>query len=106
MKKVTMTYGEMKKRFIAAESKGEHLTGYIVFTSDSFTDEYSLESRTYEVSSMNKAFMPNMGGYSIFASALDGSDPWVRIERYMAQEKGGPDGWKVEYCYTLKEDNQ
>ena len=51
------------------------------------------------VSSDNKAFQPNMGGYSIFASSIDGSDPMVRLESYMAAEKGGKDGWKVERCY-------
>ena len=58
-----------------------------------------LESRTYRVSSDSKAYRPNMGGYSIFGWALDGSDPGVRLEAYMAAEKGGPSGWKVDYCY-------
>ena len=51
------------------------------------------------MSSDNKAYRPNMGGYSIFGWAIDGSDPGVRLERYMAAEKGGPNGWKVDYCY-------
>ena len=72
---------------------------YIVFSSDSFEKSYSEEARTYVVSSDNKAFQPNMGGYSIYASSLDGSDPMIRLERYMAAEKGGKDGWKIERCY-------
>lgn len=40
-----------------------------------------------------------MGGYSIYASSLDGSDPCVRLEAYMADEHGGKDGWKIERCY-------
>lgn len=40
-----------------------------------------------------------MGGYSIYASAIDGSDPMVRLENYMAAERGGEDGWKIERCY-------
>ena len=40
-----------------------------------------------------------MSGYSIFGWALDGSDPGVRLEAYMAAEKGGANGWKVDYCY-------
>ena len=95
-----MSYLEMKKRFREAENnRSGHLTGYIVFSQDSFTKPYSLESRTYVVSSDNKAFQPNMGGYSIFASALDGTDMGVRLEQYMAEERGGKDGWKVERCY-------
>lgn len=97
---VEMTYRMLKARFREAENnRSGHLTGYIVFTQDSFTKPYSLESRTYVVSSDNKAFQPNMGGYSIFASALDGTDMGVRLEQYMAEERGGKDGWKVERCY-------
>lgn len=97
-----ITYNQLCKIFRAHEENhpGEHLTGYIVFTEDSFTEKYPLESRTYEVSSDNKAFIPGMGGYSIYGSSIDGSDPCVRLERYMAAERGGKDGWKVEYCYT------
>ena len=40
-----------------------------------------------------------MGGYSIYASCLDGTDPCVRLEGYMELEHGGKGGWKVEYCY-------
>ena len=75
------------------------ISGYIVFTQDSFTEAYSEEQRTYAVSSNNKAFIEGMGGYSIYASSLDGSDPCVRLEAYMADEHGGKDGWKIERCY-------
>ena len=71
----------------------------VVFTQDSFTKEYSEESRSYIVSSDNKAFLDGMSGYSIYASSLDGTDPCVRLEGYMAAEHCGKDGWKVEYCY-------
>lgn len=99
-KEVDMTYQEMKERFREREKEyGEHLTGYIVFSQDSFTKPYSQESRTYRVSSDNKAFQPHKGGYSIFADSLDFSDCRVRIEQYMTDEIGGKDGWKVERCY-------
>lgn len=94
-----MPYGEMVKKFREAEKNGEHLEGYIVFTEDSFTEKYSLESRTYAVSSDNKAYRPNMGGYSIYATSLDGTDKHVRLDAYMAEERGGKDGWKIERCY-------
>lgn len=97
--KIEMSYSELKSRFRAAEEKGkEHLKGYITFTSDSFTEPYSEEARTYVVSSNNKAFIPNMGGYSIYGSSLDGTDMMVRLEQYMAAERGGKDGWKIEKC--------
>ena len=53
-----MTYGAMKNYFRAAERVGQHLTGYIISSPASFTAEYSQESRTYAVSSDNKAFQP------------------------------------------------
>ena len=103
---VEMTYAEMASRFREAESNHSNsLTGFIVFTADSFEEEYSEASRTYAVSSNNKAFMPGMGGYSIYGSSLDGTDRNVRLERYMANEKGGADGWKIERCY-MRDDSK
>lgn len=98
-----MTYLELKAVFQKwnRESHKEVLTAHIIFTVDSFDREYPLIARTYAVSSYNKAFRPNMGGYSIFGSSLDGTDPGVRLERYMAEE-GNPGGWKVEDCYILE----
>ena len=98
---VKMTYAEMASKFREHEATNPdtHLTGFIVFTEDSFNKSYSLEGRTYKVSSYNKAYRPNMSGYSIFGWAIDGSDFGVRLEAYMAAEKGGPSGWKVDYCY-------
>jgi len=102
-----ITYAELAAAFREHErtrnpKTGDHLHGAIVFTEDSFTAPYSLEARTYLLSSNNKAYIPHMGGYSIYASAADGSDPMVRLEGYMAEERGGPDGWKVDYCYLTK----
>ena len=47
-----------------------------------------------------------MGGYSIYASSLDGSDENVRLEAYMADEYGGKDGWKIEKCYVKDDSNR
>ncbi len=101
---VNMTYSTMKNYFRTAERARQHLTGYIVFSPASFEKEYPLESRTYGVSSDNKAFQPNMGGYSIYAASLDGSDPCVRLEQYMASEYGGKDGWQIERCYMMSDE--
>lgn len=99
-----MNYHELTRIFREHENKDhtpkEHLTGHITFSSfgPDVTTQYDLLSRTYAVSSNNKAFIPSMGGYSIYASSLDGSDPLVRLEQYMQEERGGKDGWKVEDC--------
>ncbi len=70
VQRVYMTYSEMTAKFRAVESKGDHLTGYIIFTPDSFLDPYSEKSRTYCVSSNNKAYIAGMGGYSIVVICL------------------------------------
>lgn len=101
---VNMTYRTMKNYFRAAECACQHLTGYIVISPASFEQEYSLESRTYVVSSDNKAYQPNKGGYSIFAVALDGSDAGVRLEQYLSSEYGGQDGWQIERCYMMSDE--
>lgn len=78
MKKIT--YAELAAAFREHErnaTDGTHITGCIVFAEDSFMEPYSLEARTYRVSS-NKAYQPKMYGYSIYGSAIDGSDPKVR----------------------------
>jgi len=97
---VEMDYREMCDLFRAVEKTGAgHVCGHIVFTESSFTAFYGEESRTYVVSSDNKAYRPNMGGYSIYGSSLDGTDVMVRLENYMAAEKGGKGGWQIEKCY-------
>lgn len=94
-----MSYSELTSMFRKAEDEGKHIGGYITFTEDSFDKIYPLESRTYGVSSNNKAFRSGMGGYSIYGSSLDRTDMNVRLERYMYNEHGGADGWKIERCY-------
>ena len=100
-----MDYSELKQIFreLKATSPKDDLTTHIIFTEDSFNQPYSLLSRTYAISSDNKAFWPNMGGYSIFGYCLDvTSDQGVRLDYYMAEERD-PSGWKVEDCYILEQ---
>lgn len=99
-----MTYPELRAVFREWEHSCpvDHLTAHIIFTVDSFDREYPLLSRTYAVSSNNKAFRPHMGGYSIFGDSLDGTDIGVRLEGYMAEE-GNPGGWQVDGCYILEQ---
>ncbi|MBD5098381.1 MAG: hypothetical protein HDT35_02330 [Clostridiales bacterium] len=89
-------------RELKRNSPREDLTAHIIFTEDSFARLYPLLSRTYSVSSDNKAFWPSMGGYSVFAYCLDKvSDQGIRLDWYMAEE-GNAGGWKVEDCYILE----
>lgn len=97
-----MDYSKLKALFCEHETSdpSTHLTAYITFSSfgPKSKKKYSYDSRTYVISSGNKGFQPNMGGYSIFASCLDGTDQQIRLEAYMAEERGGENGWVVEEC--------
>lgn len=105
-KEIPMSFSEMKYMFLCNYDEGKPaLTGYLVFTEDSFSKPYSEESRTYEISSNNKFFIPGMGGRSLFGSSLDGTDRNVRLDQFMANIYGGKDGWKLERCY-MREENQ
>lgn len=70
------------------------IEGVIVYSPENWDEPYSLEARSYEVSSYNKAFMDGCAGYSIFGCSLDGTDVCVRLEHI---------GWKVDYCYLKGE---
>lgn len=100
-----MTYQELRRLFVRHEetTPQDHLTGYITFSSfgPDASRAYNEHSRTYVVSSDNKAFHPNMGGYSIFGACLDGTDSSVRLDRFMADERGGKNGWTVEKCCLI-----
>ena len=100
-----MNYSEIKQIFqeLNRAAPKAKLTAHLIFTEDSFAKEYPLLSRTYRISSDNKAFWPNMGGYSIFGYCLDvTSDQGVRLDYYMAEERD-INGWKVEDCYILEQ---
>lgn len=101
-----LTYNDMANIFRKVEANGDpHVEGYIVFSQNSFDKEYSELSRTYIVSSDNKAYKPNMFGYSIFGTSLDNTDNCARLDALMKAERGGPNGWEIERCY-MKFDGQ
>ena len=97
-----MTYQELKALLRKHEESDPdtHLTAYITFSSfgPENTKEYPWEARTYVVSSNNKAFQPDKGGYSIFGKCLDGTDSCFRLGGVMKEEHSGKDGWIVEDC--------
>lgn len=75
--------------------KKEPLHAVVVFKSSNWPDEnYSLESRSYRISSDSKCFYSYMGGNSCRAASLDGSDPCVDITKY---------DWDIDYCYLLSD---
>lgn len=77
----------------------KRLVGVVVFKPESWPGhEYTLEERSYKVVSDNKAFIPGMGGNSIFGECLDGVDRGVRLDWYMKSDRP----WKVDFCYLLE----
>ena len=99
--KQEMTYVELSSLFRTVNDRHlEPIVGYVVFTADSFDKPYNEESRTYAISSNNKAYQSGMGGYSIYGSCIDGSDPCIRMDGYMRAD----DGWKIEKCYMKKDE--
>lgn len=64
---------------------------------------YPERSRTYEISSDNKAFRPSCCSASLFGSCLDGTDQMVRLDWYM-KDFGNKNGWAVDYCYLKDAD--
>lgn len=99
-----MDYSELKRAFHkwVKEHPKTDLTAHIVLTEDSYPKQYSRLSRSYKVSVHNKALWPGLGGYSIFASCLDGTDQGIRLDWHMVEE-GNRDGWTVEDCYILEQ---
>ena len=86
-----ITWSQLKDAFYKHnEEKGiksqfedkEALVGVIVYKQSNFNEEYSEESRSYEVTSDNKYFLPNMNGKSLFGNSLDGQDKMVRLDWY------------------------
>jgi len=66
------------------------ITGVIVYKQDNWKNDYSTESRSYRVSSNNKAFYSGKIGNSVFGDSLDNLDLGVRLDWYK---------WRVDYCY-------
>ena len=87
-----ITWKEFEEYMCKHNSDKPPVAGVIVVSNDNFTEEYSLESRSYRVYSDAKHFN---GGATIsnalYGDAIDGSDPGVRLDYY---------NWKVEYCYV------
>lgn len=73
----------------------------VTITKDSFKEEYSELTRSYRFILSQKYFLPGMGGNSIFAHCLDGSEMGIRLDYYLFNS------WKIENVYmqsTYKRD--
>ena len=101
-----MTYPELRDLFVERNKTqlAKPVSACIVFAESNWPDhQYPLCSRTYEVSSDNKAFRSSCCSTSLFGSCLDGTDQMVRLDWYM-KDFGNKGGWVVDHCY-LKENS-
>ena len=80
--------------------KNHDKKGVVVFKQSNWEQEYTEESRSYIVSGDEKYFHDGMCGTSIWSRNLDGTDTGVRLDWYMR----GPNGWEIDYCYILGEE--
>ena len=104
---IKLTYAELESKMrafneahnIKSKGVGNTLRAVIVFTEDSFKKIYPLESRSYQVTNHNKAWIAGMCSNSIFGDSLDLTDLGVRLDWYMY----GEDKWKVDYCYIVED---
>ena len=87
-----ITFEEFRNIMISHNASGatEPLFGVIVYKESNWDRPYSLEARSYRVSSDNRAFQMDKIANSIFAECLDGSDINVRLDWY---------NWDIDYCY-------
>lgn len=105
MKKITWSELEKamwkfnEKHGYTSKGNEKRLEAVVVFTEDSWNKPYTETQRSYQLSSDNKAFLPNQLGYSIFGDCLDGTDLGVRLDWYM---RASENPWKVDYCYLIE----
>ena len=81
-----MTYPELRDLFVEHNKTqlAKPVSACIVFAESNWPDRhYPVQSRTYEISSDNKAFRSSCCSTSLFGSCLDGTDQMVRLDWYM-----------------------
>lgn len=95
MKKLTLNELSAKKDWKKA---------VVVFKQESFDKEYSLESRSYAISSGENYFRSDKISNSLYGDCLDGSENGVRLDLYihsMPEDNVGKP-WIVDYCYIVE----
>ena len=83
------------------ENRDDWEYAVVVFKSESFSKDYSLEERSYLICRDNKWFKPYTIGCSLFGSCLDKKDRGVHLDWYMKDDKRP---WIIDYCYIITEE--
>lgn len=74
----------------------------VVFSQESFSREYSDESRSYEFTNEEKFFDADAIGSSLHGTCLDSSEI-IRLDLYMFEPDNSGRQWKVEKIYITEE---
>lgn len=86
-----VSYHDFCKAFGKANEEGKVIYGVIVFSSDNWKKEYSLESRSYATFSDQWGWDWSKMGHCRIGYALDGTDG-CRLDY---------SDWEVDYCYFI-----
>ena len=101
MPMVEMTFEEMTewfRKYNKTKPPVESVKGYIVFASASYSQFYTVKSRTYCVYSDENWFHSGRFSTSLYGDCLDGADQGARLDAYM-EDFGNGCEWIVDYCY-------
>lgn len=96
-----MTYPELRDLFVERNKTqlAKPVSACIVFADSNWPDHhYPLRSRTYEVSSDNKAFRSSCCSTSLFGSCLDGTDQICMAPFLTGKKPGIHDDGCTDYC--------
>lgn len=95
--KLRLSKATFNELMFEAQKQGITLTGVIVFKSSNWPDQdYSLESRSYQVSNQCNYYDPTKISRALWGHSLDGSDPECRLDYY---------SWETEYCYLISNED-
>lgn len=79
--------------YLELHNRHDWLKAVVVFTADSFSEEYSEAARSYEFDCFQRAFLPGEISSAVHGTSLDEREHCVRIDVFIDQ------GWKIERCY-------
>lgn len=92
-----LTFQQLKDR------RAEWKSAVIVFTENSFSRLYPLDSRSYLLTDNSMWGLDDTKeGRRITGSSLDGVDIDTRLDWYMFGQADPEDNWKVAYCYIVE----
>lgn len=96
---VKLPFSTIIQILCSAREQNITLGAVLVFSQDSFKQEYSLESRSYKIYNTGNYFDNSKISKSLWANNLDGTDRMVRLDYYLHD-------WKCEYGYLIPDETE